>query len=70
MRCPHCGGRLVVKDTRHTQDEVLRRRQCLSCKMMAYTFEAIDESEGVKKQLTKIHDMEQKKNVSKRANRT
>lgn len=70
MRCPVCGGKLIVKDTRRTDEEVLRRRQCLSCGKMVYTFEAIDEGDGVRKQLSRIHDMELKKNVSKRVDKT
>lgn len=31
MTCPHCDGETRVVDSRPTQDNVRRRRQCLIC---------------------------------------
>lgn len=70
MRCPYCGGRLIVKDSRKAGEEVLRKRQCLSCQKYTYTFESIDDTGYVSKLLTRIHTRESRKNVSKRTNRS
>ena len=48
MVCPECGVRTVVKDSRLAEDEVYRLRVCRKCGKKIYTFEAIDESGGVR----------------------
>ena len=63
MRCPECGGKVIVKDTRKAGDEVLRKRQCLTCGAKVYTYEAIDETDYVRRRLIKIHERELKKRV-------
>lgn len=63
MKCPYCNGRLIVQDTRKAGEEVLRRRQCLSCRRSTYTFESIDDTGYVKRILSEIHTREKKKRV-------
>jgi len=70
MRCPRCGGRLIVKDSRKEGEEVLRRRQCLSCRRTVYTFESIDDTGYVSMLLSRIHKRELDKNVAKRVERS
>lgn len=68
MKCPKCGGDSKVTDSRKAHDEIYRRRACKKCGYSFYTFEAIDESENVKKLLSKIV-IARKKNDPKRTDR-
>ena len=40
MKCPKCGGRTKVIDTRYpSADETLRRRDCVVCEYIFFTIE-------------------------------
>lgn len=47
MRCPACGGRLGVVDSRDVKSEnaVRRRRQCLACASRVTTRETIEDAD-------------------------
>lgn len=67
MRCPKCNGRLVVKDSRKLNGEVLRMRQCLTCRKKVYTYECIDDTGYACRKLNEFHRMEQnRKNLLKK----
>lgn len=41
MVCPYCGGVTRVNESRPVNDQVIRRRVCLSCKTYFYTGESL-----------------------------
>ena len=49
MNCPYCGEATKVMETGTGQDEIIRRRKCLSCGKLFHTVERdIDYKEGSK----------------------
>lgn len=67
MICPRCGGvKIVVKDSRKSGNEVLRRRQCLACQKHIYTVERIDKTGYAIQKLSEIHIREACKSNEKR----
>lgn len=67
MICPRCGGvKIVVKDSRKSGNEVLRRRQCLACKKHIYTVERIDDTGYAIQKLSEIHYRETLKNEQRK----
>lgn len=41
MRCPKCGGRTKVKDSRIRKEKVTRKRECKRCGAKFKTFERL-----------------------------
>ena len=41
MKCPKCNGKLYTIDSRHSDIEVKRRRQCSECKFKFNTYERL-----------------------------
>lgn len=67
MICPRCGAKkIIVKDSRKSGNEVLRRRQCLACKKHIYTVERIDDTGYAIQKLSEIHIREACKSNEKR----
>ena len=46
MRCPDCGSRATVIDTRHRPSHVTRRHFCDACQKRFTTFEVVVETPG------------------------
>lgn len=47
MDCPECGGRYRVEDSIHgVDDDIYRRRKCLSCGKTVYTVETVIDLDG------------------------
>lgn len=44
MKCPECGGKTKVVETRSNGQCTIRRRICQSCKIKLYTEERYNES--------------------------
>lgn len=56
MKCPECGGKTTVADSSRSDDEVMRKRKCLSCGRFTYTIEyEVENDETFHKQWAKHH---------------
>jgi transcriptional regulator NrdR family protein len=56
MKCPECGGKTTVADSTRSDDEVMRKRKCLSCGRFTYTIEyEVEYGENFSKQWNKFH---------------
>ena len=53
VRCPKCGWKLKVIETRYTSKVVMRIRECTECKKRFYTKEDIVPKESIEKALAK-----------------
>ena len=60
MRCPKCRKhKAYVTNTRHLADETYRKRICPRCGYEFYTFEAVDDGDGVRVLMQRIQKNEQ-----------
>lgn len=50
MRCPVCGDRLAVMDTRHGNGETYRRLRCNVCKKDHISVEYLDSTEDAREE--------------------
>lgn len=70
MTCPHCGyGKTIVKDSRTIDGETYRARRCPACRKRFYTFEAVDDGNGVMKMLQKYHNERRRRELQKDSGR-
>jgi len=42
MKCPKCGGRTAVIDSRPRKNQIFRRRECLECGFRFNTWESYE----------------------------
>lgn len=67
MICPRCGAKkIIVKDSRKNGNEVLRKRQCLTCGKVLYTIEKVDTTAYASQKLSEIHYRETMKKHEQR----